>query len=243
MNKKNRSKRAPLYNNSDVEKLDHMIDQSLVRKKNFKHYQSIANEKAIFEMIDTRIGHMLAKSCEIEAKIEAIEKKRPKRKFNSNSIQREFIPAPTISTSNKKKVFHSPQSIISVDSTETEESIPQLQSASKFLLEQNDISQNSQQSISTKQTQKTQQKKEIIRNSKRRENVKNQNKQEINFFQPEQDISPQPRQQPTGSNNATLEGLISLIQTLANEVHEMHQEQQILKGQIEKLQECVFSNE
>ncbi|OHT15392.1 hypothetical protein TRFO_14150 [Tritrichomonas foetus] len=45
------------------------------------------------------------------------------------------------------------------------------------------------------------------------------------------------------SDNKTIESLISLIQNLANEISEMHEEQNILKNQIEKMQEFLFSDE
>ena len=61
MKKKIRGQRTPI--NTNVERLDHMIGQSLVRKTNFKPFKNISNERALFEMIDARIGHMLAKSC------------------------------------------------------------------------------------------------------------------------------------------------------------------------------------
>lgn len=242
MKKKMRARRTPI--NSNVERLDHMIDQSLVRKKNFKPYQNYSNERALFEMIDTRIGHMLAKSCEIESKIEAIEKKRPKRKQNFDT-NNNFITTNTIYTRTKKKASNSPQSIISVESTETEESIPQLQSASKFLLEENRSSSNNQQQFAKKQ--KTQQKQEVLRQQRKQTTIKNnQKKEEINFFQQEQEEEDnffQPKQQSSTTKDVSMESLISLIQTLAKEVHEMHEEQVTLKNQIEELQEYVFSNE
>ena len=65
-----------------------MIDHSIARKKKFKDEKPAKVTNAtLFEMIDKRLGHMIAKSSEIQSRFEDIEERRTGHK-------RQPAPAP-----------------------------------------------------------------------------------------------------------------------------------------------------
>ena len=214
MKTKNRQGKKTIDKNGDVARLDHMIGHSLARKTTYKPGKKISNERALFEMIDTRIGHMLAKSCEIESKLDAIEKKRPPRKPKVNKYTEEDDDSNEYSADQINQ-----EDNINSDSEDLSDSVPRLKSASKFLNQESIVSDSKQKKIP--QAQPSKPTKTIS------QNINIQQNEESSFI----------------SNEPSMEALLALIQTLANEVTEMHEEQNILKEQIQKMQECIFTND
>ena len=196
-------KRQP-FSNDHVEKLDHMIDHSISRKKSFKQTKKTPDERALLEMIDTRIGHMLTKSCELEAKLDGIERRKQKRipgaapsattkapEYNQRAPIRnvnKFSSRTENVVKNQKPMYDTQESYAASFS----ETIPKLVSPSKVLVPE----------------------------------------------QPRSLYKPAPK-----VSNNNIETLLSLIQNLASEISEMHEEQNILNNQIEKLQEYIFEGE
>jgi hypothetical protein len=81
---KPRSPRKPPA--GSIAKLDHMVDHSITRRKNFTTVKprSPTNE-GLFEMIDSRLARLMARSSELDARLESLEQTAPAKKSPSSS--------------------------------------------------------------------------------------------------------------------------------------------------------------
>lgn len=80
-----------------VTRLNHMIDHSIARKRKFKDEKPAKVTNAtLFDMIDKRLGHMIAKSSELQSRLEDIEERRTGHKRQPVPVAAPQRPKPEV---------------------------------------------------------------------------------------------------------------------------------------------------